>query len=79
MAFSGGAGNTSVFADVGEAVERLLPCPVVGDLVLDVGVAVMTSLAARLQLSEHTDHLKAVFAKTEVNSRRELIARARGL
>ena len=38
------------------------------------------ALAARLHLSEHTiqDHLKAVFAKTAVNSRRELLARARG-
>ena len=38
------------------------------------------TLAARLHLSEHTiqDHLKAVFAKTALNSRRELIALARG-
>ena len=39
------------------------------------------ALAARLQLSEDTvqDHLKAIFAKTDVHSRRELLARARGL
>jgi DNA-binding CsgD family transcriptional regulator len=39
------------------------------------------ALAVRLHLSEHTvqDHLKAVFAKTAVNNRRELLARARGL
>lgn len=38
------------------------------------------ALAARLHLSEHTiqDHLKSVFAKTALNSRRELLARARG-
>lgn len=38
------------------------------------------ALAARLYLSEHTvqDHLKSAFAKTAVNSRRELLARARG-
>jgi DNA-binding CsgD family transcriptional regulator len=38
-------------------------------------------LAQRLYLSEHTvqDHLKSVFAKTGVNNRRVLVARATGL
>lgn len=47
--------------------------------VLATGADTRTA-AGRLFVSEHTiqDHLKAIFAKTGVSSRRELLARARG-
>jgi DNA-binding CsgD family transcriptional regulator len=46
-----------------------------------VGGADTRELAQRLFISEHTvqDHLKSIFAKTGVNTRRKLIARATGL
>ena len=46
-----------------------------------VGGSDTRELAGRLYLSEHTvqDHFKSIFAKTGVNSRRMLIARATGV
>jgi DNA-binding CsgD family transcriptional regulator len=50
-------------------------------LTLLVAGADTRELAKRLFVSEHTvqDHLKSVFAKTGVNNRRVLVARATGL
>ena len=50
-------------------------------LTLLVAGADTRELARRLFVSEHTvqDHLKSVFAKTGVNNRRVLVARATGL
>jgi DNA-binding CsgD family transcriptional regulator len=46
-----------------------------------VGGADTRQLADRLFLSQHTvqDHLKSIFAKTGVNTRRLLVARATGV
>ncbi|MEO5885704.1 MAG: helix-turn-helix transcriptional regulator, partial [Candidatus Limnocylindrales bacterium] len=52
------------------------------ELVTLLGTGVGTSeLAGRLFVSEHTvqDHLKAIFSRTQVHSRRELLSRALGV